>query len=171
MPQQIGQSLINFMKKLLFILLVFAAFGASAQDTTTYHRIPYTPIAIVINIPDLVVNGTKVKRTATLFTMTYNMQYQTLSLNWTIKAYADSSGSYSTYLGQFITNYSKESIADDNTFVNPQTGAFLYPDANGKYSMNYMGQYDFFNYLAETQPLKVHDLIRQYGMQVTNWDK
>ena len=153
------------------MLCLFAALFSKAQDTTTYNRIAYTPVAIVINIPDVVINETVYKRTATLFTMIYNQYAQTLSLNWTIKAYADSSGEYSTYLGQFVSNYSKENIADNSVFVNPRTGTFIQADQNGRFPMDYMGQYDYFNMLAETYPMKVHDLIRQYGMQVKNWDK
>lgn len=159
------------MKKCIFLLSMLIGLFAAAQDTTTFARINYNPVAIVINIPNVVVNTTTLKRTATLFTMTYNQQSQSLSLNWTIKFYADSLGSYGAYLGNVIPNYSKEIIANNTVFVNPKTGAILLPDINGKYLMPYLGQYDFFNMLAENQPLKVHDMIRLYGQQVLNWDK
>ena len=162
------------MKNLLLILCLFASVFVQAQDSTVYNRVPYDPIAIVINIPDVVVSQTKLKRTATLFTMVYNQYRKTLSLKWTVKYFADSVGNYGAYLGGIkgtISDYNKEIIADNTTFVNPTNGAFLIADSTGKYSMNYMGQYDFFNAYAENYPIKVHDLIRQYGNQITNWDK
>lgn len=160
------------MKQILFALLVILSINAKCQDTTAqYGRIAYTDVAIVINIPDVIINQTVIKRTATLFTMTYNQYTQTLALNWTVKFYANVSGSYGMYLGGFIADYSKEIVATNQSFVNPATGAFVLPDANGKYPMNYMGQYDFFNMIAENQSLKVHSLIRQYGYQILDWSK
>lgn len=160
------------MKKLILLLCLLASlYAVKAQDTTTYSRIAYNYVQIVIPIPDIIINQTVIKRTATLFTMTYNQYQQTLALNWTVKCYANVSGAYGMYLGSFIPDYSKENVADNTVFVNPNNGAIMLPDSNGKYSMNYMGQADFFNFLAETQPLKVHALIRQYGLQVLNWDK
>ena len=132
---------------------------------------PYSSVLIVINIPDKVINQTTIKCTATLFTMTYNQHTQTLVLNWTIKCYANNAGAYGDYLGSFIPDYSKETIADNTTFVDPSTGVIVFPESNPDSTAAYMGQYDFFNMLAEKQPLKVHDIIRQYGYQVLNWDK
>lgn len=159
------------MKRILLSLLFFACIFVVKANDTTYKRIAYTPVVIVIQIPNVLINNTTIRRTATLFTMTYNQTAQTVVLNWTIKFYADSSGSYGAYLGSVIPDYSKEVTASNNSFVNPNTGAFLLPDSNGKYSMSYMGQYDFFNMIAESQPLKVHSLIRQYGYQIVYWDK
>jgi hypothetical protein len=33
-----------------------------------------------------------------------------------------------------------------------------------QYTVDWMGQYDWFNMIGETTPVIVHDLIRQYGM-------
>ena len=166
------------MKKLILnIALLVSLFATVACKATAIHpdtvytRIAYTVVNIVIPIPNVIINNTTLRRTATLFTMTYNQSAQTVVLNWTIKFYSDSAGTCGAYLGAVIPDYSKEVVASNASFVNPSTGAFVIPDSKGNYPMNYMGQYDFFNYIAETQPLKVHSLIRQYGYQILSWDK
>lgn len=162
------------MKNILLAFCLLTGSFANAQDTTTYGRMVYIPVNIVINIPDVVINQTKFKRTASVFTMVYNQNSQTLSLMWIVKSYADSATTYGTYLGGpkgTNPDYNKEIIADNTVFVDPSTGHFVTPNANGRCAIAYMGQYDFFNMLAETQPLKVHDMIRMYGYQVSNWDK
>lgn len=127
------------------------------------------PIEIEIDIPDLVTGAVTLKRKAKLFTLIYNQATKALTLSWIV--------SYPELNAKGISSYSKESTADNTTMVNVQTGEVLQPEiitnAEGvietTYPGNYIGQYDWFNYVAETQPLNVHDLIRQYGMQA-NWD-
>lgn len=147
------------------------------------------PLDIEIDIPDLVVNETlSLKRKAKLFTMTYNQHLKFLVLSWLV--------SYPDLLEvKGFTTYSKESIADNTTMVDVNTGEILAPiitevplldgdgnptkDADGNeittqeisYPGDYIGQYDWFNMIAETQPVKVHDMIRQYGLAVENWNK
>lgn len=128
------------------------------------------PVRITIDIPDLVVNSLSLKRTATLFTMIYNQATKSLTLAWLVE-YTDLQGI------KGLSSYTKESIADNSTMVDVNTGAILSPvldangdpvlDANGNntYAGDYIGQYDWFNNLAETQQIKVHDLIRAYGVQ------
>lgn len=137
-------------------------------------------VNIEIDIPDLIVNEITIKRKAKLFSMNYNQNAPSLTLTWIVH-YPDLEG-VKGYLP-----YSKQSIADNTTMVDAQTGAIVLPtevqdtnedgtlkvDDNGNpvmvekivYDGNYVGQYDWFNYIAETQPVKVHDMIRQYGMQ------
>jgi hypothetical protein len=138
------------------------------------------PVRIKIDIPDLVVNGISLKRTATLFTMIYNQAVKSLTLAWIVE-YTDLQGI------KGLSSYTKESIADNTTMVDVNTGAIIKPtqvqdtnqdgtpkvDENGDpvmiyqivYDGDYIGQYDWFNNLAETQAIGVHDLIRQYGLQ------
>lgn len=116
------------------------------------------PIIITIDIPDLLVNGITLKRKATLFTMVYNQAVQSLTLNW-IVSYPDLTGV------KGFSPYTKESIADNTTMVDVNSGAILTADAEGNYPGDYIGQYDWFNNLAETQVIGVHDMIRQYGLQ------
>jgi hypothetical protein len=155
------------MKKALTLALVIMSLTTQAQDSTYQLSVP--PVRISIDIPDVVINGTKLKRKATLFTMTYNQSAKYLALSWTVSYYADSAGSYGQSLAEIAPSYSRESIADNNTFVNPATGEILTADSAGHYSMNYMGQYDWFNMLAENQTIQVHNLIRQYGYMITDW--
>lgn len=128
-------------------------------------QITLTTVDIILEIPDLVISDTVIKRKAQLFTMTYNQHAKYLTLNWTIQHYANNAGGYGAYVGDSIPDKTKESIADNSVMVDVTTGTILIPDSSGNYdqSINYAGQYDWFNMIAETQPIKVHDMIRQYG--------
>jgi len=129
----------------------------------------YTPIRLEIDIPDLVINDTIIKRKIQLFTMIYNQQSKYLVLNWVIKHFADDDGKYGEYLINIIPDKTRESIADNTTLVNSQTGEFIYMDENNEYpeDVYYMGQYDFFNMIAENMSFNIHDMIRQYGQMIT----
>lgn len=121
--------------------------------------------AITINIPDVQVGNTILKRKAQLFTMIYNQNNKSLVLNWVVKYYADNEGEYGEELtASGISSYSKESVANNTVFVNPSTGAFVAEGTPGA-----IGQYDFFYYLAENKDINVHDLIRAYGASVEEW--
>jgi hypothetical protein len=148
------------MKKLLTVLLLSISTLGFAQSNEP----------IKITIPDLVINQTKIKRKAELFTMIYNQANKSLVLNWKVSFYSDSSGHYGQPINiNGISSYSKESVANNTVFVNPSTGAFVEKDEEGNYPEGSMGQYDFFYYLAENQDINVHDLIRAYGAAVTEW--
>jgi hypothetical protein len=138
---------------------------------------------IELNIPDVVISGTTIKRKAKLFTMVYNLQYKSLTLAWDVSHYANDNGSYGQQL-TFIPNYSKENIADNTTIVNPTTGAFLTDsdlytdgvDEDGNpikvpTNVPQIGQFDWFNNLGENVDINVHNLIRQYGNAYSKWDK
>ncbi len=116
------------------------------------------PVTIIIDIPDLVVGDISLKRKAELFTMTYNQTKKFLKLTW-IVSYPDLQGI------KGLSSYTKESIADNTTIVDVATGNILTADENGNYPGDYIGQYDWFNMVAETQTVQVHDMIRQYGLQ------
>jgi len=121
------------------------------------------PVDIEIDIPDLVVNEQlSLKRKAKLFTMTYNQLAKYLTLSWIV--------SYPDLIDvKGFSPYSKESIADNTTIVDVNTGAILTADAEGNYPGDYIGQYDWFNNVAETQQVNVHAMIRQYGLQA-DWN-
>jgi hypothetical protein len=138
---------------------------------------------IELEIPDVVISGTTIKRKAKCFTMIYNLTYKTLALSWEVSHYANDNGAYGEAL-TFIPNYSKENVADNTTIVNPSTGAFLTDadlytdgvDADGNpikvpTNIPQIGQFDWFNNLGENADINVHNLIRQYGNAYSKWDK
>jgi hypothetical protein len=131
-------------------------------------QIDKTPITI--NIPDLVVGDTVIKRKAELFTLIYNQATKQVCLSWTIKSFANNGGQYGDAL-PFIPNTSKEMIADNSVFVNPANGQRVeknvpIPDTEPQefdYPCDYISEYEFFFVMAASQPIKLHDVIMQYG--------
>ena len=153
------------MKKLFFILLALTLVFPCVTDAQ--NRIETNPQSITINVPDTVVNSTILKRKATLFTMIYNQSAKSLSLTWTVRYYSDSLGLYGSDISDIIPDYARTSIADNDVFVNPANGAII----DGVPTIDYMGQYDWFNMVAESMSINVHAMIRQYGLAITNWNK
>ena len=123
---------------------------------------------ILIEIPNVVIGGTILKRKAQLHTMIYNQSTQSLVLSWIVTYFADNNGAYGEELtNKGISSYSHEQIANDTVMVNPTTGAFYEKDENGNYPSDAVGQYTFFYNLAENANINVHDLIRAYGAAAT----
>lgn len=144
------------MKKLILLFSILFSLSATAQQ-----------YPIVLDIPDVVIQGTTLKRKASLFTMTYNLGRQYVSLNWEVTYYAaKSDGTYGEEI-TFIPKYTKENVAD-NTVKVDSTGTIVLPDAEGNYPSGVIGQFDFFNNVAENVPVKVNAVIRQYG-QNSKW--
>lgn len=144
------------MKKLILLFSILFSLSATAQQ-----------YPIVLDIPDVVIQGTTLKRKASLFTMTYNLGRQYVSLNWEVTYYAaKEDGSYGDEI-TFIPKYTKENVAD-NTVKVDSTGTIVLPDAEGNYPSGVIGQFDFFNNVAENVPVKVNAVIRQYG-QNSKW--
>lgn len=156
----------KIIQRLFFLALILISATSYGQDTLPYTVISYPTPQITIPISDVVVNNTIVKRKATLFTMIYNQQSKTLSLSWTVNFFANNNGEYGESISNIAPSYTRETIADNTTLVNLSTGAIL-DNPTG----NVMGQYDWFFMIATTQPIIVNDMIRQYGLNVTNWDK
>ena len=153
------------MKKLIVLLCLFASIFATAQT-----RIAYTPSTIVLNITDFEKSETILKRTATFSSMTYNQAANTLELIWVVKYYAvDSLGNYAAYMGDTFADKIKVFTATNNVMVNPANGQILTPDINGNYAIDYMGQYDFYNRVGDNLPIKLNDMIRQFGT-TANWN-
>jgi hypothetical protein len=145
------------MKKLILLFSILFSLSATAQQ-----------YPIVLDIPDVVIQGTTLKRKASLFTMTYNLGRQYVSLNWEVTYYAaKDDGTYGDAIS-FIPKYTKESVADNTTKVD-STGTIVYPDSSGNYPPGVIGQFDFFNNIAENVPVLVNTLIRQYGEAVKEW--
>lgn len=133
----------------------------------------FTPVQITLNISDKVIQATLIKRKASLYAMTYNQNAKSLILTWVITHFAsDGDGVFGDSLKSLIADITHENTADNTTIVDAATGIILLPNTDDSYgngTQTTMGQYDWFNMMAETQPLMVHALIRQYGTAV-NWD-
>jgi len=125
---------------------------------------------IVLEIPDVQIQGTTIKRKAELFALIYNMSTKQVSISWIVSHYAENgNGTYGADMSDIIPSYSKEQIATNDVPVDPITGIPIDP-AMGD-TMGYVGQYDFFNDMAENMDVKVHSIIRQFGSGLLNWDK
>lgn len=132
-------------------------------------------IRITLEIPDLVIDNTIIKRKAYMHTLIYNQEYNSLSVSWLVKHFSNNNGSYGEYIGSTIADKSKETIADMTTIVKYPSGEIieeqdysLYQDENGEWTINVMYQYDFFNQIGENIDVNIHNLVRSYGMQ-TDW--
>ena len=190
-------------------------------------KVNYTPTKVVLEIPDLIIHDTVIKRKAKMFGLSYNQADETVTVSWTVEHYASNNGIYGDYLGKQIPNKLKETIADNTVTVDAETGEIINPEdyavvsmVNGNlitpqpytvvtgqelitpdpytdesgnlitpdpyyqdtvetitpdpyyeqveqitYTIEWMGQYDFFNMVAEESTINVHNLIRHYGMQ------
>lgn len=133
----------------------------------------YIPVEIILEISDKIIGATTLKRKANFFTMIYNQSVKSLVLSWTVEYFnANLDGSYGNNISDVIPSFTKENIADNTTMVDQTTGEILLNNGDGTFGtvdQIVMGQYDWFNMMAETQQLPVHSLIRQYGAQV-NWN-
>lgn len=149
-------------------------------------QLPTNPVEIVLEISDVQTGSTIVKRKAKLDTLIYNMRTNQVSISWVVTMYArNADGSYGAEMSDLIPPYTKEQIATNEVPVNPQTGFPIDPetikptitqDAGGNNielpsEIEWVGQYDFFNMMGENSPIRVHDIIRQFGLGTENWDK
>ena len=82
-------------------------------------------IRIILEIPDLVIDNTIIKRKAYMHTLTYNQEYNSLSVNWLVKHFSNNNGSYGEYIGSTIADKSKETIADMTTIVKYPSGEII----------------------------------------------
>jgi len=150
--------------------------------------LPTNPVDIVLEIPDVVIDATTLKRKAKLFALIYNMHTKQVSISWTVSHYAkNDDGSYGDSLSKIVPDYSKEQIATNDVAVNPITGFPIDPEdikptivadpITGEVlevipSLTpWVGQYDFFNNMGENVPVKVNDVIRQFGQGLQDWSK
>lgn len=122
-------------------------------------------------------------REAKLFTMIYNLHTQQLALAWEVSHYSQTElGEKGEYL-KVIPNCIREAIADNNTMCQIPTGVPIYktydtgavddqnePIMDYEPGINYTGQFDFFYMLASTQPIKVNEMIINFG-QLVDWTK
>jgi hypothetical protein len=114
---------------------------------------------IILEIPDIVVDATVLKRKAKLEALTYNMNEKYVLLSWIIITYsANPDGTYGDDLSAIVPRGTREQFGNNNVLVNPVTGVPV-TDPNEPS----IGQYDFFNNIGENVSIKIHDVIRQFG--------
>lgn len=133
-------------------------------------------IRIILEIPDLVIDNTIIKRKAYMFLLGYNQEYQSLYVSWLVKHYSNNNGDYGEYLGSKISDKLKETIADMSVIVKYPSGEIIepenyseYQDESGEWTINVMPQYKFFNQVGENVDVNIHNLIRNYGLQA-DWN-
>jgi hypothetical protein len=88
-------------------------------------KIEYTPVDIMLDIPDVVIEGTIIKRKAKMLTMIYNQAYETLTVAWQIQHYANNAGEYGEYIKAQVGDKLKETTADNEVIVNAETGEII----------------------------------------------
>lgn len=164
------------MKTAILAIFIFWVIGAKAQVDTVqeYH------VNVVVDLADSVCSGYTFKRKAIYDRMIYgNYSSNIVVLQFIVKFYNEKGEEV-----KVIPPYSKELFADKNRFVDKRTGtpigngseadmlaAYGVKDGNGVYttnergkyfltSKNVMCEYDFYNFVAQNVPAKIHDLIR-----------
>jgi len=150
--------------------------------------LPTTPVDIILEIPDVTINATTLKRKAVVHSMIYNLSKKTVSVSWIVKHYAKTAeGGYGEELSELVPAYTREQVATNDVPVNPITGMPLdpddikptietHPETGEVISVTesltpWIGQYDFFNNMGEKVPVIVNDIIRQFGQGLQDWSK
>ena len=159
-----------------------------------YIQLPKEEIRI--SIPNLVQNNTIIVREAFMISMVYDSGVQQVTINWGVQHFDyDENSTYiidgvetkkGNSLEYIIPSYVRPTIAHNGTMCDISNG---YPiearvdtsiDSTSieppvaDYSWfegNYTGQYDFFAYIAEMQPIMVNQMIKNFGIMVSNWNK
>lgn len=137
-----------------------------------YTELPKQEIRITI--PDLMVDGTQIKREAYCSRMEYNIDAKSVVVFWIVQHFATlEDGSKGSYLGKYIPDYIRPNIADNTTMCDVVTGIPLTPNEDGVYpeDINYTGQFDFFINLGEASPIIVNQVIKQFGQAIQDWSK
>lgn len=159
------------------------------------NLVTFTPTPILVEISDIVISGTVVKRKALYRGMNYTEPpFETLPVNpfpvkdgvvlaTRVMLYANNpDNSYGDRLSSRIFNdYDKSFSADADTLVNPVTGAIIceaskqfdpasFQEGGVLYNIKYMPENDFFHQLASNSPVIVRNVIAQYlvGINATN---
>ena len=130
-------------------------------------------MSITLELEDLKIGETVIKRKANLISLVYNVKLRQVVLNWEVVHFVkEQDGTYGECISYLIPNYLKESVANDSIFVNPGTGEILNEfDPGIGTNQEYCTQFEWFYNMGENIPTKVHDVIRYYGAGIENWDK
>ena len=91
---------------------------------------------IILEIPDLVIDNTVIKRKAYMFTLIYNQEYNSLCVSWVVKHYSNNNGEYGEYLGNNVPDKLKETIADLSVIVKYPSGEIIEEQDYSLYSIS-----------------------------------
>ena len=126
---------------------------------------------IRISIPKFEQNNTFIIREAYCSQLIYDTDAKTVKVLFTVQHFSTlEDGTKGDYLGYVIPDYQRQITATNDTMCDILTGVPLEADADGNYIGDYTGQYDFFAYIGENQPILIHQFIRNFGM-LTDWSK
>lgn len=135
-----------------------------------YQQLPNYPVKI--RIPNLSINNTTIYREATATEMKYSFENERVILTWLVQHFSvldnDEKGEY---LGDFISDYRKTTTATNNDLCDISNGYPLTEEQILEDKITYTGQFSFFQTLAETQPILVNELIRNFGLLIEDWKK
>jgi len=127
---------------------------------------------IRISIPKLIQDNTAIVREAYMSNLIYDNDAQTVTVNWVVQHFSElPNGEKGETLGNIIPDYIRKTVAHNGTMCDINNGVPLDPNEDGTYEGDYTGQYDFFAYLGETQPILLNNMIRDFGGRVATWTK
>ena len=127
---------------------------------------------IRISIPKLIQDNTAIVREAYMSNLIYDNDAQTVTVNWVVQHFSElPNGEKGETLGNIIPDYIRKTVAHNGTMCNITNGVPIDVNEDGTYEGDYTGQYDFFAYLGETQPILLNNMIRDFGGRVATWTK
>lgn len=124
---------------------------------------------IVVEISDVTLGDTIIKRKATFETLIYNKRAKSLVVSWLIEYFANENGGYGEKLQlPGVSAYSKELIAGQASYIDLATQQLLVPGEDGQITFpeNYSTEFEFYNMIAETKQVVIHQLIRASAAKI-----
>lgn len=132
-----------------------------------YTQLPITEVRI--EIPDLIINNTIIKREAYYSQLKDNTDSKTVCVDFIVQHFAtDENNQKGEYIGYYIADYIRTITATNDSMCDLTNGVPI--DNLDTFEGSYTGQYDFFTYLRETQPILINQYLRNFGL-ITDWSK
>jgi hypothetical protein len=144
-------------------------------------KVELPKVEIRISIPNFEQDNTSIIREAYCSQLVYDTDSKIVRVLFAVQHFSElEDGTKGKYLGSILPDYIRAITASNETMCDVTNG---YPiekievgqDEEGNPifdydpAINYTGQYDFFVYMGETQPIIIHDLIKSFGL-LTNWN-
>lgn len=141
-------------------------------------KVDFPKVDVRITIPNLVVDQTIIQREAYMAKMVYDRDAEQVRVEWIVQHFSDKDGSKGEYLGSTIPDYLRPAIAGNNVMCDALTGYPIDPTPDSElgheydsFIGEYVGQFDFFIYIAETMPIVVNTYLRTFGELITDWSR